>query len=221
MNYQKFIAYLLVAGIYFTACKKETSCKDCCATQPTQTPITNKRPIADAGPDQTIDLPTDNVLLNGSASNDPDGRITVWEWKKISGPASYNTVNANSKEARATNLAEGIYEFELTVRDSLGLSDQDTTTVTVTKLYTNEIIFNDQHWQCWWGCWIDIPDIYSYLPATGTSFRVFIKRDDSNTWEEAIVVSQIGYGYWIENDGNLIVYGDNLGNDTPDIKIVY
>lgn len=204
-----------------TACKKETSCESCYQNQPPPPPAhNNKAPIAFAGSGQTINLPTDSFLLDGSGSNDPDGKIISWAWKKISGPASCNIVNANSMQAWATNLSEGIYEFELTVTDSLGLSDNDITSVTVNKIYTNEIIFHDQYWQCWWGCWIDIPDLYSQLPAN-TFFRVFIKRDNSNTWEEAIYGSQVGYGYWVENDGHLIVYGESLGSDTPDIKIIY
>ncbi len=212
---------LLIAGFIFCSCKKDLSCEDCQTNQQAQpTSITNKPPIADAGPDQTIIFPTDSILLNGSASNDPDGRITALQWKKISGPASFNIVNANSVQALVTNFAEGVYEFELAVTDSLGLSDKDTTTVTVIKLSTDEIIFTDQAWQCWWGCWIEIPDLYSHLPA-GIPFQVFIKRDNTNTWEEALHVSQVGYGYWVENNGLLVVYGENLGNDTPDIKIVY
>ena len=102
----------------------------------------------------------------------------------------------------------------------MGLFDNDTTTVTVNNTNAHEIIFNNMIWQCWWGCWIEIPNLYSYLPA-GIPYRVFIKRDNSNVWEEAFPLSQNSYGYWVENNGLLVVYGDNLGNDTPDIKIVY
>lgn len=218
---QKISFTFLIAGLLFYSCKKEGSCESCETNQPIQpTTNTNKPPIAIAGPDQTITLPTDSILLNGSDSYDPDGRITTFQWTIISGPSLFYIVNPNSVQALAPNLTEGVYKFELTVTDSLGLSDKDTTTVTVNKIYANEIIFSDQYWQCWWGCWIDIPDLYSHLPA-GISFRVFIKRDNSNSWEEAIAGSQIGYGYWVENNGHLIVYGDELGNDTPDIKIIY
>lgn len=216
--FQTAVLTVSIVAFIFSSCKKDNSCKGCQTNTPTQNP--NKPPIAVAGPDQTTNLPINSILLNGSASSDPDGRIVSWQWAKISGPPSFNIVNANSAQTQATNLAEGLYHFELSVTDSLGLFDKDTTIITVNKLYTNEIIFNDQVWQCWWGCWIDIPNLYSHLPS-GASFRVFIKRDNSNTWEEAIPVSQVGYGYWVENDGHLIVYGDELGNDTPDIKIVY
>lgn len=204
-----------------TACKKERSCEDCQTNQPSQQgPGTNNPPIAIAGPDTAITLPIDSITLNGSASNDPDGQIDTWLWKKISGPPSGYFADATLPVTQVTILTEGIYQFELNVTDSQGLFDTDTVSVTVNMMPGNEIIFNNQYWQCWWGCWIDIPELYNYLP-TGTTFRVFIKRDNSTIWEEALYGSQTGYGYWVENDGHLIVYGDNLGNDTPDVKIIY
>lgn len=221
--FQKLTFSFFIASLIFCSCKKEKSCEGCETNQPTpSTNNTNRSPIANAGPDQTIKLPTDSVLLDGSSSNDPDGWIAAIKWRKISGPGSLsnNLVDEYSAQAKAINLTEGIYQFELTVKDPQGLTGKDSTTVTVVKKDTKEIIFNDQYWQCWWGCWITIPDLYSHLPI-GTPFTIFIKRDNSNTWEEAFALSQTGYGYWVENDGTLIVYGDELGNDSPDIKIVY
>ena len=180
----------------------------------------NRPPVANAGTDQTITLSVNAVTLDGGASIDPDNNINDYAWRKLSGPSSFTLVNSNSVQAQATNLAVGVYLLELTVTDSQGLFDKDTTIVTVNNTNTNEIIFNDLFWQCWWGCWIEIPNLYNYLPS-GAPFRVFIKRDNTNTWEEAFYGSQVGYGYWVENNGLLVVYGENLGNDTPDIKIVY
>ena len=45
--------------------------------------LNNKRPIAIAGPDQVITLPSDNILLDGSASNNPDGTISEWLWTRV------------------------------------------------------------------------------------------------------------------------------------------
>lgn len=75
----------LLTGI-FLSCKKEKSCEGCREN--------NKPPTAIAGPDQVITLPTDSISLDGSASNDPDGKISEWLWKKISDPASFNIVSA-------------------------------------------------------------------------------------------------------------------------------
>ena len=183
----------------------------------------NHPPFANAGNDTTITLPANAVNLDGSKSTDADNNIISYAWAKISGPASFNIVNANSLQAQATNLAEGVYQFELTVTDLLGLFDKDTTTVTVLNSFTNEIIFSNQYWQCWWGCWIEIPNLYSHVPA-GIPFQVFIKRDNGNNWEEAIYGSQSSnYGFLVDSTSLVVYMGmtANGDNDTPDIKIVY
>jgi hypothetical protein len=211
---------LLTISFIFSSCRKP-QCETCPPNPPTSN--TNKSPIAVAGPDQTITVPTDSILLDGSASNDPGGRITAWQWTKISGPSSFNIVNANSVQSPATNLAEGIYQFELTVTDSLGLFDKDTTTVTVNKIYASERIFSEQRWGFNYIWLIFIPDLYTHLPA-GTSFKVFIKRDNTNIWEEIVSQWTVNheYGFDIDN-GDLWIYSfsGNDENDTPDIKIIY
>lgn len=222
--FQSAIWPLIVTGALFYSCKKDRSCQSCYPNTTTLSIFnTNKPPIAVAGPDQTINLPSNSILLNGSVSSDPEGRITQWQWRKISGPALFTIVNANAAQTLLLNLAEGVYQFELTVTDSFGLFDKDTTTVTVVKLYTNEITFKEQVWLCWWGCWIDIPNLYNHLPA-GTTFGVFIKRDSSNIWEEAIYGSQSSnYGFLVDSSSLVVYMGatTNLDNDTPDIKILY
>jgi hypothetical protein len=66
-----FLSFLIASiagiGIFFSG-KKEISCESCRDG--------NKPPIAIAGPDQVITLPTDSVSLNGNASSDPDGIIS-------------------------------------------------------------------------------------------------------------------------------------------------
>ena len=76
---------LLFTGLVFYSCKKENPCDGCING--------NKPPVANAGPDQSITLPTDSISLNALASIDPDGTISTWLWKKISGPVSANIVN--------------------------------------------------------------------------------------------------------------------------------
>ena len=68
-----FISTLVIT--VFTSCQKERG--------------SNKQPLAVAGPDQVITLPADSVLLDGSNSSDPDGRISAWQWTKVAGPASF------------------------------------------------------------------------------------------------------------------------------------
>src|SRR5574339_152542 len=89
----------LVIAIFFS-CKKERSCEGCKG---------NESPIAIAGPEQVITLPTDSISLDGSSSNDPDGTISSWLWKKIEGPASFTIINPAVSKTRVKNLAAGTY----------------------------------------------------------------------------------------------------------------
>jgi hypothetical protein len=100
------------------------------------TSAANHPPIANAGPDTTIVLPTNRIVLDGSASTDPDNNIITYLWTKISGPTSFNIQNANGARTGVTNLVQGIYEFELKVTDAGGLFSRDTIGITVTSLNT-------------------------------------------------------------------------------------
>ncbi|HEY6503929.1 MAG TPA: PKD domain-containing protein [Chitinophagaceae bacterium] len=105
------------------SCKKEYSCEGCING--------NKPPIANAGSNKVITLPTDSILLDGSNSSDPDGTISSFLWKKITGPPAYTLISASSTITKAKNLVAGIYQFELKVTDDKGLSATDTLSVTV------------------------------------------------------------------------------------------
>lgn len=118
------VFFLLVAvGFIVFSCKKEYSCEGCING--------NLPPIANAGPDQIITLPKDSVLLDGSASGDPDGTITSYKWVKIMGPGSAIIVKPDSSTSRVKALAMGVYQFELTVTDNGGLTAKDTVQVMV------------------------------------------------------------------------------------------
>jgi hypothetical protein len=116
------IVILIVLQVNLS-CKKETSCEECKEN--------NKPPIAMAGPDQLITLPTDSVLLDGSASNDPDGTISEWLWTKISGPASFNIIKPIESTTVVKTLTPGTYQFELKVTDNGGLFAKDTVQIIV------------------------------------------------------------------------------------------
>ena len=111
----------LTGIIILNSCQKEISC-DCLDTK--------QPPVAKAGIDQIITLPTDSVTLSGSASNDPDGSITTFIWAKISGPASLSVANPGSAITKIKNLVVGVYNFELKVTDNDGLSAKDTVQIT-------------------------------------------------------------------------------------------
>lgn len=84
--------------------------------------VENTYPIADAGKDQTITLPKNSVMLDGSESHDPDGEVVSYSWKKISGPAQGSIKTPNESITEVYNLNEGSYQFELTITDNEGAS---------------------------------------------------------------------------------------------------
>ena len=90
----------------------------------------NQPPVANAGPDQTITLPTNSVTLSGSGS-DADGTVVSYTWTKISGPASYNIVNPTSAVTAINGLVQGVYQFQLKVTDNNGATATDIMQVTV------------------------------------------------------------------------------------------
>lgn len=88
-------------------------------------------PIANAGPDQTITLPTNSVTLNGSGSRDPDGTLTNYVWIKIAGPAIYGLISPNAAITSLVNLQQGTYSFQLTVTDNIGSIASDIVNIIV------------------------------------------------------------------------------------------
>ena len=102
-------------------------------------PPPNIPPIASAGPDQTITAPASSVILNGSASYDPDGTIVSYSWVLISGLGSVIISNSNQVIAGVSGLTPGSYTFQLTVTDNGGATSSDSVTVTVNPaIITNQ-----------------------------------------------------------------------------------
>ena len=114
---------IAVGVVMSVSCKKENSCAGCLEN--------NRAPLADAGIDQEIILPRSIAKLDGTSSIDLDNNIANYTWTKISGPVSYNIVNANAIRTQVTNLAEGTFLFELTVTDAGGLFDRDSVRIEV------------------------------------------------------------------------------------------
>ncbi len=96
---------------------------------------TNQSPIANAGSDQTINLPDNSVNLSGSGE-DPDGSISSYLWTKISGPSKGSISSNSSAKTSVTNLDEGVYEFELKVTDNKSATGTDIVKITVKSKVT-------------------------------------------------------------------------------------
>ena len=80
--------------------------------------MTNGKPVANAGPDQTVNV-GDTVRLNGSSSADPDGDALQFTWTLTTRPSGSATVLTSSTSPTPSFTADvaGSYEVGLTVSD--------------------------------------------------------------------------------------------------------
>nr|WP_295865987.1 PKD domain-containing protein [uncultured Chitinophaga sp.] len=91
-------------------------------------PGVNRPPVANAGQNEKV---VSLVILDGTASYDPDGTIVKYSWEQVTGPAEANIAGASAAKATATGLIKGVYTFRLTVTDNEGLTSAAIKTVTV------------------------------------------------------------------------------------------
>ena len=100
--------------------------------------VSNLRPLADAGPDQTVfDIDGDGVeavTLNGSGSTDPNGPGDIVSYQWTEG----NTILGTSAIV-AVNLAVGSHTVVLTVTDTAGNADGDVVVITVSAGAPNQV----------------------------------------------------------------------------------
>ncbi len=93
--------------------------------------LANIPPVANAGPDITIKLPTDATVLHGSGS-DVDGTIISYVWEQVgTTPDIATIIGNNSPEPTVSNLVKGTYTFRLIVTDDMGAKDTDEVSVFV------------------------------------------------------------------------------------------
>jgi pimeloyl-ACP methyl ester carboxylesterase len=89
----------------------------------------NTIPLAYAGPDRSISLPSTSITLSGGAS-DSDGTVIDYVWTKVSG-GNATITKSNTKTPLIHSMTAGTYVFKLTVTDNLGGFHEDNVTVTV------------------------------------------------------------------------------------------
>lgn len=114
----------------------------------------NTPPIANAGGDQSVTLPTKTIYLNGTKSND-DFRIVNFTWTRDGSSLAMGTIVGDSNHEpvlivsffyflkhtcieidkilkfQITNIVPGRYVFKLTVTDDQGLTGTDTVSIIV------------------------------------------------------------------------------------------
>jgi hypothetical protein len=195
----------------------------------------NTAPVAVAGQDTTIYFPSAYAILNGDSSYDPDGgKPATYHWSMVSGPTPGMIHSADiSTTSVAYLIYPGVYEFQLTVKDSQGSLTSDKVKVTVVNpectSSTNDLILQDQVWVTdEWNMTYIYLDLYSIIPPNSNFKQVFIKSDASTEWEPVgiwDIYSEDPYRFYTYSFGfgTLYVYPSEKTtmNETPDIKIVY
>jgi hypothetical protein len=120
-----------------------TCCSDCAPIQfVLQDPPPNKPPVARAGDDISIRLPQNTVLLDGTHSKDPEGRLNSYAWIQKTGPAPATFQDAGLAVTEVTGLLAGDYVFELMVKDDEGESSTDEVKVTVLDAFNVPPVVN-------------------------------------------------------------------------------
>ena len=82
-------------------------------------------PVANAGSDQTITLPTSSTTLNGGSST---GTISSYAWSEVSGPNTATLSSPSSSSTTVSGLIQGSYVFKLSIN---GGASTDQVNITV------------------------------------------------------------------------------------------
>lgn len=222
----------MAAASLFVSCKKEPPIDDS-DNRPT---ISNKPPFAIAGSDTTIMLPADNIQLDGSASNDPDGKITRFVWRQLSG-ATVAIADTLAAKTTVKRFLPGVYQFELTVTDNGGFTSKDTLAANILPpgQFKSPYYAENLSWFFPWYAALEIENIFSHVP-TGSPLKVFIQRganptwiavpplstdsNNNNTYEYFIEARFDGVGMYTYGSMYIFYYGTDT-SDKPNVKIEF
>jgi hypothetical protein len=111
------------------------------SSNPSPPPVTNTLPVANAGPNQTVNAGT-GVTLDGTGSSDANGTITGYTWSQTGGPAVTlsSTTTAQPTFTAPAASATTMLTFTLRVVDNNGASsDLDSVSIAVTPLVTGNV----------------------------------------------------------------------------------
>jgi hypothetical protein len=92
--------------------------------------VINTPPVADAGPDQSVEV-GQIATLDASGSHDDDGNLLTYSWFLVSSPPE-STAEITDPVAKVTTFTPdlpGAYVVRLVVNDGLDSSEPSTTTV--------------------------------------------------------------------------------------------
>jgi hypothetical protein len=131
----------LIAGTYVFRLTVTDNASATAFDEVTVTVTANTPPTANAGADKAVTLPTNSVVINGSAT-DTGGSITAYAWTQTSGPSTATLSGNTTANLTAGSLVAGTYVFRLTVTDNGGLTGFDEVSVVVSNGGTPNLALN-------------------------------------------------------------------------------
>ncbi|MCB9694435.1 MAG: choice-of-anchor A family protein [Alphaproteobacteria bacterium] len=132
----------------------------------------NGAPVADAGPDVTLQCGVDALVLDGSGSSDPDGDPLTYLW------LDDQSQQVGDEVTVALERDPGVYLFDLFVSDGNGGSDADSVEVTVVDdLPPDWTILGDQALDEAGTCQGVLPDYTALAAATDACGDVTVAQD--------------------------------------------
>ena len=197
-------------------------------SEETLPPATNHPPVANAGSDMVITLPTNSAALSGSGT-DADGSVSNYSWSQISGPQQGAISNSGAASTQVGNLIQGVYQFELTVTDNAGATAKDIVQVIVKQQIDNEQTVtllpavhpantvNGLDYKYYEGTWNSLPAFSSINPIkTGTHTAFDLSQANSSvnygfSFTGFINVPADGqYTFYTSSDDGSSLYIDNI-----------
>ncbi|KKU78787.1 MAG: PA14 domain protein, partial [Parcubacteria group bacterium GW2011_GWA2_47_7] len=95
--------------------------------------VSNVPPVASAGSNKAMTLPTNSVTISGASASDPDGSVVSTIWSKVSGPNVPTITGGTTLSPTFSGLIVGTYIFNLAVTDNSGQVTNSTMTITVSN----------------------------------------------------------------------------------------
>jgi hypothetical protein len=174
-------------------------------------PPPNLAPIANAGSNQAITLPTNSTTLTGSG-NDPDGTVSSYQWTKIAGPSTFNIAAATQAQTAIGGLIQGTYQFEFRVTDNQGMSASDTISVTVNIAASSSLVVKNIGVTEYRVAYIaSDSNAYSYINNAITKYNMGARK--------AVDVTAAGYAQLQILDDQGYVWTTQTGGATAPIRI--
>jgi hypothetical protein len=179
----------------------------------------NKVPVANAGPDQSVNENT-LVTLNGSASTDADGDALTYQWTAPAGITLHAATASVTTFTAPEVTSDKAYTFTLTVSDATATSTADLVVVTVKQVNKIPIAFNAS------ATTIEDVAVSGTVTATDADGDVLTFSKGSDPAHGTVTVSSLGgYTYtptanYFGNDSFTVTVTDGKGGTATSTVVI-